>query len=70
MLKDKMYDQKVVKPCGYEYVAIRNKNKLAVTFLNINYKKTSLHCHPSKKPDYFIKWESKNSIRTLAKILL
>ena len=56
MLKDKMYDQKVVqKPWGYEYVAIRNKNKLAVTFLNINYKKkTSLHCHPSKKTGFIL----------------
>ena len=55
MLKDKMYDQKVVqKPWGYEYVAIRNKNKLAVTFLNINYKK-KLHYIAilQKKPDLF-----------------
>ena len=50
MLKDKIYDRKIVeKPWGYEYVAFRNKNKLAITFLNINFKnKTSLHCHPKK----------------------
>ena len=43
MLKDKIYDRKVVKkPWGFEYVALRNKNKLAITFLNINYKKKHL----------------------------
>ena len=56
MLKDKIYDRKVVKkPWGFEYVALRNKNKLAITFLNINYKKkTSLHCHPSKKTGFIL----------------
>ncbi len=56
MLKDKIYDRKVVqKPWGYEYVALRNKNRLAVTLLNINYKKkTSLHCHPSKKTGFIL----------------
>ena len=56
MLKDKIYDRKIVKkPWGYEYVALRNKDKLAITFLNINYKKkTSLHCHPSKKTGFIL----------------
>ena len=56
MLKDKIYDRKIVeKPWGYEYVAFRNKNKLAITFLNINYKKkTSLHCHPKKKTGFIL----------------
>ena len=56
MLKDKIYDRKIVKkPWGYEYVALRNKNKLAITFLNINHKKkTSLHCHPSKKTGFIL----------------
>ena len=49
--KNSHYDNKVVlKPWGNEYVIYRNSNKLSVTFLNINYKKsTSLHCHPKKK---------------------
>ena len=53
---DSIYDRKVVlKPWGYEYVAYRNKNKLAVTFLNIKYKKkTSLHCHPKKKTGFIL----------------
>jgi len=56
MLKDKIYDRKIVKkPWGYEYVALRNKNKLAVTFLNINYKKqTSFHCQPQKKTGFIL----------------
>jgi mannose-6-phosphate isomerase-like protein (cupin superfamily) len=55
-IKDKIYDKKIViKPWGYEYVAYRNKNKLAITFLNINYKKkTSLHCHPNKKTGFIL----------------
>lgn len=55
-IKDKMYDKKVViKPWGYEYVAFRNKNKLGITFLNIDYKKkTSLHCHPTKKTGFIL----------------
>ena len=45
------YDNRVVtKPWGNEYVVYRNSSKLSVTLLNINYnKKTSLHCHPTKK---------------------
>ena len=64
MLKDKIYDRKIVeKPWGNEYVAFRNKNKLAITFLNINYRsKTSLHCHPKKKNwIYIAQWNCKNS---------
>ncbi|WP_262590217.1 cupin domain-containing protein [Candidatus Pelagibacter communis] len=53
---DKLYDENlVVKPWGYEYVVYRNKNKLSVTLLNINYKKkTSLHCHPNKKSGFIM----------------
>lgn len=55
-LTDKKYDKKIViKPWGYEYVAFRDKNILGITFLNINYKKkTSLHCHPSKKTGFIL----------------
>jgi len=55
-IKDKIYDKKIVlKPWGYEYIAFRNKNKLGITFLNINYKKkTSLHCHPNKKTGFIL----------------
>ncbi len=50
------YDNKVVsKPWGNEYVVYRNSNKLSVTLLNIKYnKKTSLHCHPSKKTGFIV----------------
>ena len=53
---DKQYDKKIVaKPWGYEYVAYREKNKLAVTFLNIfKGKSTSLHCHPLKKTGFIL----------------
>ena len=54
MLKDKIYDRKVVKkPWGFEYVALRNKNKLAITFLNINYKKNISSLPSIKKLDLF-----------------
>ena len=44
-----------MKPWGKEYVIFRNSNKLSVTFLNIDYKKsTSLHCHPQKKTGFVI----------------
>ena len=44
------YDNRVVyKPWGYEYTIFRNSNRLAITFVKINYKhKTSLHCHPPR----------------------
>ena len=54
--KNSHYDNKVVlKPWGNEHVIYRNSNKLSVTFLNIDYKKsTSLHCHPKKKTGFVI----------------
>jgi mannose-6-phosphate isomerase-like protein (cupin superfamily) len=50
------YDNKIVKkPWGYEYVVYRNKKKLCITLLKINYKKsTSLHCHPQKKSGFML----------------
>ena len=50
------YDNRVVaKPWGNEYVIYRNSNKLSVTLLNIDYnKKTSLHCHPTKKTGFIV----------------
>ena len=52
----KYYDNIIVnKPWGYEYTIFRNSNRLAITFLNINYKhKTSLHFHPKKKTGFII----------------
>ena len=45
------YNKVVYKPWGYEYVIYSSSNRLAITFLKINYgQKTSLHCHPKKKP--------------------
>ena len=80
---DAIYDKKVViKPWGYEYVAYRNKNKLAVTFLNIKYKKkTSLHCHPQKKTGFILLdgsakiqlglWKSRSKIyRSPSKVMI
>jgi len=54
--KNFSYDSKVVaKPWGNEYVVYRNSNKLSVTLLNIDYnKKTSLHCHPTKKTGFIV----------------
>ena len=54
--KSASYDHKVVtKPWGNEYLIYRNSNKLSVTFLNIDYKKsTSLHCHPKKKTGFIV----------------
>ena len=69
MLKDKIYDRKVVKkPWGFEYVALRNKNKLAITFLNINYKK-NISSLPSIKKNwiYSFKRYSKNTARFVEK---
>lgn len=56
MKKDSFYDDRVVmKPWGYEHVVYRDKDKLCVTLLNINYKqKTSLHCHPNKKSGFML----------------
>lgn len=56
MINDKIYDRKIVeKPWGNEYVVFRNKNKLAITLLKINYRnRTSLHCHPKKKTGFIL----------------
>ena len=48
-------DKVVYKPWGYEYVVYSNSNRLAITFLKINYgHKTSLHSHPKKKTGFII----------------
>ena len=54
--KNNFYCNKVVyKPWGYEYVIYSSSNRLAITFLKINYgQKTSLHCHPKKKTGFII----------------
>ena len=54
--KNNFYCDKVVyKPWGYEYVIYSSSNRLAITFLKINYgQKTSLHCHPKKKTGFII----------------
>ncbi len=55
-LRDKVFDRNIVtKPWGFEYVIYRNKNKIALTFLDIKYnKQTSLHCHPKKKTGFIL----------------
>lgn len=55
-LRDKIFEKNLVKkPWGYEYVIYRDQNKLALTFLNIEYnKQTSLHCHPKKKTGFIL----------------
>ena len=54
--KNNFYCNKVVyKPWGYEYVVYSDLNRLAITFVKINYgHKTSLHCHPQKKTGFII----------------
>ena len=54
--KNNFYDNKVVyKPWGYEYIIYKDSNRIAITFVKINYKhKTSLHCHPKKKTGFII----------------
>ena len=54
--KNNFYFNKVVyKPWGYEYVVYSDSNRLAITFVKINYgHKTSLHCHPQKKTGFII----------------
>ena len=57
MSKNKnFYTNKVVyKPWGYEYVIYNDANRLAITFVKIDYNhKTSLHCHPQKKTGFII----------------
>ena len=50
------YSNRVVyKPWGYEYVIYSEANRLAITFVKINYgHNTSLHCHPQKKTGFII----------------
>jgi len=50
------YSNKVVsKPWGYEYVIYNDADKIAITFIKINFgHKTSLHCHPKKKTGFII----------------
>ena len=52
----KSYDDKIViKPWGYEHTLFRIGKKIAITFLQINFKKkTSLHCHPKKKTAFVV----------------
>tara|TARA_B100000902_G_scaffold394946_1_gene452366 strand:+ start:8836 stop:9531 length:696 start_codon:yes stop_codon:yes gene_type:complete len=54
--KENFFDKKIIfKPWGFEYVIFRNKKKLSITYLNLNYNKsTSLHCHPRKKTGFII----------------
>ena len=53
--KDILYDNRLVKPWGYEYVVYRDRNKLCVTLLSINHNQTtSLHCHPNKKSGFIL----------------
>ena len=50
------YSNKVVKkPWGHEYVIYKDKNKIAITLVNIKSgHSTSLHCHPKKKTGFII----------------
>ncbi len=50
------YSNRIVKkPWGYEYVIYNSSNRLAITYVHINNKKsTSLHCHPQKKTGFII----------------
>ncbi len=50
------YSNKLVKkPWGYEYVIYNSLNRMAITYVHINSKKsTSLHCHPKKKTGFII----------------
>ncbi len=48
-------DKVIIKPWGFEYVVLRIKNLLSITFLVINPgKKTSLHCHTNKKTGFIV----------------
>ncbi len=50
------YSNKLVKkPWGYEYVIYNSLNRIAITYVHIDNKKsTSLHCHPKKKTGFII----------------
>jgi mannose-6-phosphate isomerase-like protein (cupin superfamily) len=55
-MKNNYFNKEVIKkPWGFEYVALKNKNNLCLTYLYINPKqKTSLHCHYKKKTGFII----------------
>lgn len=55
-LSNNFYSNKLVKkPWGYEYVIYNSLNRMAITYVHIDSKKsTSLHCHPKKKTGFII----------------
>ncbi len=55
-ISNNFYSNKIVKkPWGYEYVIYNSSNRLAITYVHIDSKKsTSLHCHPKKKTGFII----------------
>tara|TARA_B100000965_G_scaffold393355_1_gene404078 strand:- start:380 stop:1126 length:747 start_codon:yes stop_codon:yes gene_type:complete len=56
VISKNFYSNRIVKkPWGYEYVIYNSLNRLAITYVYINNKKsTSLHCHPKKKTGFII----------------
>ncbi len=55
-IENKFYKSKIInKPWGSEYVIYSDLNKIAITFVKINFNHTtSLHCHPKKKTSFII----------------
>jgi len=55
-ISNNFYSNKLVKkPWGYEYVIYNSLNRVAITYVHIDSKKsTSLHCHPKKKTGFII----------------
>ena len=55
-ISNNFYSNKLVKkPWGYEYVIYNSLNRMAITYIHIDSKKsTSLHCHPKKKTGFII----------------
>ena len=55
-ISNNFYSNKLVKkPWGYEYVIYNSLNRMAITYVHIDSKKsTSLHCHPKKKTGFII----------------
>ena len=55
-MNSNFYTNRLVhKPWGHEYVAYRDRDRLAITFVKINKgQRTSLHCHPKKKTGFII----------------
>tara|TARA_B100001057_G_scaffold487682_1_gene570784 strand:+ start:693 stop:1388 length:696 start_codon:yes stop_codon:yes gene_type:complete len=55
-ISNNFYSNKLVKkPWGYEYVIYNSLNRVAITYIHIDSKKsTSLHCHPKKKTGFII----------------